>query len=296
MSSDLERMMYAAGVAEPGTSGGPALASSSSSSQHDGLPPAGEMAVGSDGSSEGASAAGSDEDAFLVRARSIIRRHLRVVPDYPKPGVHFKDMTSILLEPAAFAVTIEALARRYRDAGITHVVAIESRGFLLGAPLALALQCAFAPVRKPRKLPCETVGIDFSRHFTENRLEMHADALGEGARVIVIDDIVSTGMTLEASAQLVEMMGGEVVELACVAELPELNGRARLGTRPLFTLCPDPEAEAGAAAAEGAAHGHGAGVGEGGELGPVHSGPSGSPLRASGSARPGAGAAQAGGE
>lgn len=178
------------------------------------------------------------ETAQSPRVVPLARRLLTLA--VPLLTVNFKDVTSIMEHPAVFQMAIDAFVRRYQGLGVTHVIAPETRGLMLGAPLALALKCAFVPVRKPRKLPRETAGIDFRRHFMSDRLEIHHDSVEAGSRAIIIDDIVSTGMTIEATARLVEGLGAMVVELACIAELPELHGRQRLAKRRrLFTLVPD---------------------------------------------------------
>jgi adenine phosphoribosyltransferase len=123
---------------------------------------------------------------------SYIREKIRVFSDFPKPGAEFSDVTSLLLDPVAFQVAIDALKLRYVDQRITHVVSTESRGFIFGAPLALALQAAFVPVRRARRLPGDVVGVDYMSGFYNGRMEIHQDAITEGGRVVIIDDLVAS--------------------------------------------------------------------------------------------------------
>lgn len=124
-----------------------------------------------------------------------LRSRIRVFPNFPRPGLDFSDVTTLLLDPAAFQLAIDALRHRYAGRGITHVVSCESRGFIFGAPLALALQVAFVPVRRARRLPGNTVGVDYTSGFYTGRMEIHDDAIPKGARVVVIDDLVATVST-----------------------------------------------------------------------------------------------------
>ncbi|KAG1711170.1 hypothetical protein DVH05_013886 [Phytophthora capsici] len=145
-----------------------------------------------------------------------IKAKIRVYNNFPKPGADFSDVTSLLLDPVAFQVAIDALKLRYVDKGITHVVSTESRGFIFGAPLALALQAAFVPVRRARRLPGDVVGVDYVSGFYRGRMEIHEDAITNGGRVVIIDDLVASGKTLKLTVELVEKLGGEVVECGCV--------------------------------------------------------------------------------
>lgn len=123
---------------------------------------------------------------------SYLRSKIRVFPNFPRPGLDFSDVTTLLLDPAAFQLAIDALKHRYADKSITHIVSCESRGFIFGAPLALALQAAFVPVRRARRLPGNTVGVDYTSGFYTGRMEIHDDAIQSGARVVIIDDLVAT--------------------------------------------------------------------------------------------------------
>jgi len=153
---------------------------------------------------------------------------LRDIVDFPKPGIVFKDITPLLGNGETFSLAIETLARRYRDRDIARVVAIESRGFLFGAPLAHALGCGLALVRKPGKLPAAAYSESYDLEYGSDTLEIHTDALGKGDRVVIVDDLIATGGTLAATVKLVERLQAEVVEIAALVELGFLGGRQRL--------------------------------------------------------------------
>jgi len=153
---------------------------------------------------------------------------IRTIPDYPKPGILFRDITTLLKDAAGFTATVDALAGQYRDAGATRVAGIEARGFILGGAVAHALGLGFLPVRKAGKLPAATVGIDYALEYGTDRVELHTDAVTPGERVLLIDDLIATGGTAQAAAQLIRVAGGHVVAAAFVIELPDLGGRARL--------------------------------------------------------------------
>ncbi|MGC6417731.1 MAG: adenine phosphoribosyltransferase [Bradymonadia bacterium] len=161
---------------------------------------------------------------------------IRDVPDFPKEGILFKDITPVLSDPDAFEAVIEALAGLSRALGATHVVGIESRGFILGTPVALALGLPFVPVRKPGKLPAETLRHDYELEYGTDALEIHRDALGQDARVVIVDDLLATGGTACAAASLVESLGAEVVGVLVMIELSFLNGIERLGGRPVHSI------------------------------------------------------------
>ncbi|HEY6984752.1 MAG TPA: adenine phosphoribosyltransferase [Rhodanobacteraceae bacterium] len=154
-------------------------------------------------------------------------RYVRDIVDFPKPGVTFKDLTPLLADPRAFAAAIEALVAPFARSGIERVVGIEARGFIFGAAAAHALGAGFVPMRKPRKLPAKTIGVDYALEYGSDRLEMHADALVRDERVIVVDDVLATGGTLAAAASLCEHAGAMVAGAAVFAEIGFLNGRAR---------------------------------------------------------------------
>lgn len=156
-----------------------------------------------------------------------LARYVRDVADFPKPGVVFKDLTPLLADARAFAASIEALVAPFADAKIERVVGIEARGFIFGAAAAHALGAGFVPMRKPRKLPAKTIGVDYALEYGTDRLEIHADALVRDERVLIVDDVLATGGTLAAAARLCEHAGANVVGAAVLAEIAFLNGRRR---------------------------------------------------------------------
>ncbi len=157
-----------------------------------------------------------------------LERTLRDVPDFPKPGIVFKDITPILADPDLMGDVIRAFADRFRDARVDAVVGMESRGFLFGAPLALALHASFVPARKPGKLPWKTIGHEYALEYGTNRLELHVDALRPGQRALVVDDLLATGGTARATCALVRALGAEIVACCFVVELGFLGGRKLL--------------------------------------------------------------------
>ncbi|CAI0718667.1 adenine phosphoribosyltransferase [Serratia proteamaculans] len=159
-----------------------------------------------------------------------IKDSIKTIPDYPKPGILFRDVTSLLENPLAYAASIELLVERFREAGVTKVVGTEARGFLFGAPVALALGVGFVPVRKPGKLPRETLSESYELEYGTDRLEIHTDAISAGDKVLVVDDLLATGGTIEATAKLIRRLGGEVTDAAFIINLPDLGGEARLNT------------------------------------------------------------------
>ena len=177
-------------------------------------------------------------DGSRVAARLVdrIRAAMRDIPDFPRQGILFKDITPLLGDAPLFREVTDALAEPYADAGITHVAAIESRGFLLGAPVAQRLGVALVPVRKPGKLPAAVVRESYALEYGSDVLEMHADAIPAGARVLVIDDVLATGGTAAAACALVERVGGQVGGIGVLLELGALNGRSRLGGRQITSL------------------------------------------------------------
>ena len=160
----------------------------------------------------------------------LIKDSIKTIPDYPKPGILFRDVTSLLEDPKAYAESIKLLADRYRDAGVTEVVGTEARGFLFGAPVALVLGVGFVPVRKPGKLPRETISETYDLEYGTDSLEIHVDAIQPGEKILVIDDLLATGGTIEATAKLIRRLGGEVTDAAFIINLPELGGEKRLNS------------------------------------------------------------------
>ncbi|MSP26797.1 MAG: adenine phosphoribosyltransferase [Myxococcales bacterium] len=165
-----------------------------------------------------------------------LRAHIRDVPDFPKPGIVFKDITPLLGDAAGFGSCIRLLTELVRPFAPDTVVAIESRGFIFGAPVAAALGIGFVPVRKPGKLPYQTRSVRYDLEYGSGTLEVHADALRPGQRVMVIDDVLATGGTAAATAQLIEEHGASVCAMSFVVELGFLGGRARLGSHEILSL------------------------------------------------------------
>lgn len=157
-----------------------------------------------------------------------LKGFVRDVPDFPKPGVLFKDLTPIWKDAAAFRSMVEQMAAPYRDAGVETVVGIESRGLILGAPLAYALNAGLVPVRKAGKLPAKTVRASYTLEYGTATTELHADAVSPGDRVLIVDDLLATGGTAEAAVTLVRKLNAEIVGLAFLVELEFLKGRERL--------------------------------------------------------------------
>ncbi len=165
-----------------------------------------------------------------------LKATIRSIRDFPKQGIVFRDITTLLKNPAAFRETIDLLTARYSSRGIAKVVSIESRGFVLGAPLACALNAGFVPVRKPGKLPSATLREEYALEYGTDALEIHCDAVNAGERVLVVDDLLATGGTMLAACNLVERLGGVIVGLAFLVELSFLGGRRRLGNYEVFSL------------------------------------------------------------
>ncbi len=165
-----------------------------------------------------------------------LKDHIRDIPDFPSPGIVFKDITPLLGHAEGFRSTVDTLTARYAGSRVDKVVGIEARGFILAAPVAYKLGAGFVPVRKPGKLPFHTEAQEYSLEYGADRLEMHRDALERGDRVLVIDDVLATGGTAAATLRLVDAAGGTVVGLGFVIELAFLAGRSRLGGYDAFSL------------------------------------------------------------
>lgn len=163
-----------------------------------------------------------------MRSNQELRGLVRDVPDFPKPGILFKDITPLLLDPAALRRTIAGLAERFQGGKIDKIAAMESRGFIFAVPLALALGAGFVPLRKPGKLPWKKVKETYELEYGTDALEMHADAVAAGDRVLVVDDLLATGGTAQGAARLIRKCGGQVVGFGFVIELGFLKGRAKL--------------------------------------------------------------------
>ena len=168
-----------------------------------------------------------------------IKSRIRMVPHYPKKGVMFRDITTLLKDPVGLRVTINELVNRYTGVRLDKIAGIESRGFIIGSPLAYQLGVGFVPVRKKGKLPAETIGQDYQLEYGTDRVEIHVDAINKGEKVLLVDDLIATGGTAEAATSLIEEAGGEIIECCFVIDLPDLGGRKRLEGKgyKVFTLC-----------------------------------------------------------
>jgi adenine phosphoribosyltransferase len=157
-----------------------------------------------------------------------LRSYIRTIPDYPKPGILFRDITTLIADPVGLRAAIDGLVWPFLTAGIDHVAGIEARGFILGGAVAHELGRGFVPIRKKGKLPARTIGQDYSLEYGIDTIEIHADAIHQGARVLLVDDLIATGGTAEAAINLIRRSGGEIVAAAFVIDLPDLGGAARL--------------------------------------------------------------------
>ena len=160
-----------------------------------------------------------------------IESYIRTIPDYPKAGIQFRDITTLLQDPVGFRDAVNGLAGPFRNSEIHKVVGIEARGFILGGAVAKELGAGFVPVRKPGKLPYEKIGHDYDLEYGRDRIEIHVDAIRAGDKVLLVDDLIATGGTAEAAIRLIERLGGQIVGLAVVVDLPEVGGRARIEAR-----------------------------------------------------------------
>ncbi len=165
-----------------------------------------------------------------------LRALIRDVPDFPSPGVVFKDITPLLRDHAAFKLVIDIMTKKYRDLAIEVVVGIEARGFIFGAPLAYNLGAAFVPVRKKGKLPAESISAEYALEYGTSAVEIHRDGVLPGKRVLLVDDLLATGGTMSATVDLVERLGGEVEGIAVLVELDFLKGRTKLPGRQITSL------------------------------------------------------------
>lgn len=161
---------------------------------------------------------------------------IRAIPDFPIPGILFRDITPLLKDTQGFRAAVDLFVDRFRDRGIQHVVGIESRGYIFGAPLAYAIGAGFIPVRKPGKLPHQKLSEEYALEYGTNSLEIHADALARGERVVVVDDLLATGGTAAATGRLLERLGAEVEAFAFLVELTALRGRDKLGDRDVVSF------------------------------------------------------------
>ena len=165
-----------------------------------------------------------------------LKEKIRTVPNWPIKGVMFRDITTLLQDPEAFRAACDEFYNRYKKLNIDKVVGIDARGFVFGAVLAYKLNVGFVPVRKKGKLPAETVSESYSLEYGKDVLEMHADAIQKGERVLIVDDLIATGGTIAATIKLVEDLGGIIVECVFLVELPDLNGREKIKGYKIFAL------------------------------------------------------------
>jgi len=165
-----------------------------------------------------------------------LKQHIRHVPDFPKAGILFYDITTLLRDPIGFTATIDMLAMPFMDQGIDAVVGIESRGFILGGPVALRLGAGFIPIRKPGKLPAKALKESYDLEYGKDALEIHEDAIEKGQRILIVDDVLATGGTAAAAAQLVKKLGGELQGMAFLIELLFLNGREKLPGERVYSV------------------------------------------------------------
>jgi adenine phosphoribosyltransferase len=165
-----------------------------------------------------------------------LKDYIRNIPDFPKSGIIFRDITTLLKDKSAFKETVNALADKYKNKKIDHVVAVESRGFILGGAIAYKLGAGFVPARKKGKLPWKTHSVTYSLEYGTDTLEMHTDAIKPGDRVLIVDDLIATGGTVKAVADLVKNLKGKIVGIVFLIELSELAGRKQLKGYPVYSL------------------------------------------------------------
>ncbi len=168
-----------------------------------------------------------------------IKSLIRTIPDYPKPGIMFRDITTLIGDSSGFQAAIDELVARYVGQTVDKVVAIEARGFILGAPIAHQLRVGFVPIRKKGKLPGDTIEHHYDLEYGTDTVEIHNDAIAAGEKILLVDDLIATGGTAEAAIRLIEKSGGEIVECCFLVDLPDVGGRSRLERLgyPVFALC-----------------------------------------------------------
>jgi len=165
-----------------------------------------------------------------------IREKIRTIPNFPKKGIMFRDITTLLKDASGLKETIDALVKRYQEMPIDLVVGIESRGFIIAGAIAYSMGKGFVPIRKPGKLPAETYRVEYELEYGKDAIEMHRDAIEKGAHVLMVDDLLATGGTMKAACEMIEKAGGKVVECAFIVELPDLKGKEKLKNYKVFTL------------------------------------------------------------
>ncbi|MCK4250442.1 adenine phosphoribosyltransferase [candidate division WOR-3 bacterium] len=165
-----------------------------------------------------------------------LKKCIRNIPDFPQKGIMFKDITTLLKKPAVFKYTVDAIVDRYKNKNISKVVSVEARGYIFGGAIAYNLNCGFIPVRKPGKLPAETISMEYTLEYGKNTIEIHKDAINNSERILVFDDLLATGGTVLATCQLIEKLGGEIIGCAFLINLTYLNGAEKLKGYNVFSL------------------------------------------------------------
>ena len=166
-----------------------------------------------------------------------LKTSIRSIPDWPIEGVIFRDLTTLMQNPEEYRKACDVFFDRYKDMNIDKVVGIDARGFVFGAVLAYQLNVGFIPVRKKGKLPHNTVSAQYTLEYGKNTVEMHADAIAKGEKVVIIDDLIATGGTIEAAVKLVKQLGGDILECGFIVELPDLKGRDKINDQNIFAIC-----------------------------------------------------------
>ena len=165
---------------------------------------------------------------MTTNIENAVKAKIRSIQDFPKPGIIFRDITTAIKEPETLTTIIDYLCEQFNDTKIDYIAGIESRGFIFGMPMAYKLGCGFVPVRKPNKLPAETISEEYALEYGTDKIEIHKDAFGAGDNVLIVDDLLATGGTAEAAAKLVKKTGANLVGMSFLIELEQLNGRAKL--------------------------------------------------------------------
>ena len=165
-----------------------------------------------------------------------LSRFIRDIPDWPKPGILFRDITPLLADPQALRAAVDAMCAPYRHAGVTYVAAVEARGFIFGIAVAARLNAGFVPIRKQGKLPFETESVTYDLEYGTDTIEVHCDAVPAGAKVLMVDDLLATGGTMKAACDLTEKVGGDVFGITCLIELTDLGGREKLAPYEIHTV------------------------------------------------------------
>jgi adenine phosphoribosyltransferase len=172
----------------------------------------------------------------MATERIDLERHIRSIPDWPRKGILFRDITPLLADPKAFAAAVDALSAGFTEAGIEYVAAVEARGFIFGAAVARKLGAGFVPIRKKGKLPYQTESVTYDLEYGTDTLQVHTDAVQNGAKVLMVDDLLATGGTMAAACRLIEKIGGQIIAIAFLIELIELAGREKLTNYKIQTI------------------------------------------------------------